>query len=165
METKDQIRKRIKALFASQKLAALSTQGDGQPYASLVAFYATDDLKHIYFATPRTTRKFANLKAHNRVAVMINNSSNRPSDFQRAIAVTAVGSAEELVGADKKQILKGYLAKHPHLEDFVRSPTCALVRISVKTYYMVKNFQNAGKISHRDQQLSAGQRGTLEFRA
>ena len=142
MEKKDQIRKRIKALFASQKLAALSTQGDGQPYASLVAFYATDDLKYIYFATPQTTRKFANLKAHNRVAVMINNSSNLASDFHQAIAVTAVGIAEEVLGADKKPILIGYLSKHPHLEDFVRAPTCALVRVSVKTYYAVRNFQN-----------------------
>ena len=142
METKEQIRNRIKALFTSQKLAALSTQSDGQPYASLVAFYATDDLRHIYFATPRTTRKFANLKAHNRVAVMIDNSSNQTSDFHRAIAVTAVGIAQEAAGADKKTILGGYLAKHPHLEDFVRSPTCALVRVSVKTYYLVKNFQN-----------------------
>lgn len=142
METNDQIRKRIEALFGSQKLAALSTQSDGQPYASLVAFYSADDLKHIFFATPRTTRKFANLSADNRVAVMINNSSNQSSDFHQAIAVTAVGRAKEVIGEEKGSILKRYLAKHPYLEDFVRSPTCALVRVSVKSYYMVKNFQN-----------------------
>ena len=142
MDTNKQFRKRLGQLFRSQNLAALSTHHDGQPYASLVAFYASDDLKHIYFVTAKTTRKFANLSADNRVAVMVNSSTNQVSDFHQAISVTAVGKAKEVAGADKEPILGQYLAKHPHLEDFVRSPTCALVRVSVDSYYMVKNFQN-----------------------
>ncbi|MEE4264237.1 MAG: pyridoxamine 5'-phosphate oxidase family protein [Desulfobacteraceae bacterium] len=142
METNKEFRKRLGELFRSQKLAALSTHNDGQPYASLVAFYAADDLKHIYFVTPKTTRKFANLIADSRVAVMVNSSTNQASDFHRAISVTAVGKAEEIEGSEKAPIVNRYLVKHPHLEEFVRSPTCALVRISVKTYYLVKNFQN-----------------------
>ena len=55
----------------------MSTRHDGQPYASLVAFYADDDLKHIYFVTPKTTRKYANLTADKRVAVMINSGTNQ----------------------------------------------------------------------------------------
>jgi nitroimidazol reductase NimA-like FMN-containing flavoprotein (pyridoxamine 5'-phosphate oxidase superfamily) len=142
METNKQFRKRLGELFRSQNLAALSTHHAGQPYASLVAFYTTDDLKHIYFVTPKTTRKFANLTADNRVAVMVNSSTNQTSDFHQAISVTAVGKAEEVAGTDKELILGQYLVKHPHLEDFVRSPTCALVRVVVDSYYMVKNFQN-----------------------
>jgi nitroimidazol reductase NimA-like FMN-containing flavoprotein (pyridoxamine 5'-phosphate oxidase superfamily) len=142
METNKQFRNRLGELFRSQNLAALSTHHAGQPYASLVAFYAGDDLKHIYFVTPKTTRKFANLTADNRVAVMVNSSTNQTSDFHQAISVTAVGRAKEVAGADRELILGQYLAKHPHLEDFVRSPTCALVRVVVDSYYMVKNFQN-----------------------
>ena len=142
METNKQFRKRLGELFRSQNLAALSTHHAGQPYASLVAFYASDDLKHIYFVTAKTTRKFANLTADNRVAVMVNSSTNQVSDFHQAISVTAVGKAKEVAGPDKEFILGQYLAKHPHLEDFVRSPTCALVRVAVDSYYMVKNFQN-----------------------
>ena len=142
MISNDQFRQRLAELFRSQNLATLATHNDGQPYASLVAFYAADDLKHIYFVTPKTTRKFANLNADSRVAVMVNSSTNKASDFHRAISVTAVGSAEEVEGSEKEPILNRYLVKHPHLEDFVCSPTCALVRISVKTYYLVKNFQN-----------------------
>ena len=142
MISNDQFRQRLAELFRSQNLATLATHNDGQPYASLVAFYAADDLKHIYFVTPKTTRKFANLNADSRVAVMVNSSTNQASDFHRAISVTAVGSAEEVEGSGNEPILNRYLVKHPHLEDFVCSPTCALVRISVKTYYLVKNFQN-----------------------
>ena len=142
METNQQFRKRLEALFHSQNLAVLSTQHAGQPYASLVAFDAAKDFKYLYFVTQNTTRKFANLTADNRVALLINSSTNQTSDFHRAISVTAVGRAEEVTGPRKKRILGQYLAKHPHLEDFVRSPTSALVRVAVTSYYMVKNFQH-----------------------
>ena len=142
MEANEQFRKRLEELFRSQNLAALATHCDGQPYASLVAFYADEDLKHIYFVTPKTTRKYANLTADNRVAVMVNSSTNQASDFHQAISVTAVGKAKDVDGADKEPILGHYLTKHPHLEDFVRSPTCALVGVAIDSYYLVKNFQN-----------------------
>ena len=142
MESKDQLRQRLKDLFNTQNLAALSTHRAGQPYASLVAFHASDDLKHIYFVTPTTTRKFANLTADNRVAVLVNSSTNQAADFHRAISVTAVGRAQVVDSSDSQTILVQYLAKHPHLEEFVRSPSCALVRVAVESYYLVKNFQN-----------------------
>ena len=141
METRERFRERLAELFNSQKLAALSTQKDGQPYASLVAFYAADDAKQLFFVTPKTTRKFANLSADSRVAVMINNSTNTDSDFHEAISVTAVGKANELTGPDKEIVLSQYLAKHPYLEDFARAKTCALVGVSVESYFMVRNFQ------------------------
>ncbi len=44
----------IRDLFRTQKLAVLPTQNSGQPYASLVCFVASEDLKHLYFATRKT---------------------------------------------------------------------------------------------------------------
>ena len=146
MQTNQQFRKRLHELFRSQHLAALSTHQGGQPYASLVAFYASNDLKHIYFVTPKTTRKYANLVADGRVAVMVNSSTNRTTDFHEAISVTAVGSAETVTDAAKEPILGHYLDKHPHLEEFARSPTCALVRVAVDSYFMVKNFQHVTEL-------------------
>ena len=141
MENYQKFEERLIALFNNQNLAVLSTHHEGQPYASLVAFYASADLKSIYFATPKTTRKYANIEADNRVALMINSSSNQASDFHKALAVTAVGKATTIEGSDKERILEQYLSKHPHLEAFVLAPTCALVGVSVESYYMVRNFQ------------------------
>ena len=135
------IQKKIRDLFASQNLAVLATHHKEQPYASLVAFAATEDLKHIYFVTPKTTRKFANLTADGRVSVLINSSTNQSADFHKAISVTAVGEAEEIAGAERKRWLPFYLAKHPYLEEFAKSPTCALVQVTSKSYYLVRNFQ------------------------
>ena len=142
MDKSHDIQKRLRELFDSQQLAVLATHRSGQPYASLVAFYATEDLKHIFFVTPRTTRKFENLQADPRVSVLVNSSTNQTADFHRAVSVTIVGNASEVAGTEQQPIMEQYLKKHPHLEDFVRSPSCALVRVSVKSYFMVQNFQH-----------------------
>jgi nitroimidazol reductase NimA-like FMN-containing flavoprotein (pyridoxamine 5'-phosphate oxidase superfamily) len=132
----------IRELFESQKLAVLGTQNEGQPYANLVAFAPSHDLKSLYFVTARATRKYANIEADARVTVLIDNRSNQDSDFSQAAAVTATGTAKEVADSKRDEVLAIYLAKHPMLEEFVRSPSCALLRVEVKTYYLVRRFQN-----------------------
>ena len=150
METSEEIMNRLRNLFVSQKLAVVSTQLSGQPYASLVAFAATEDLRHIFFVTARTTRKFSNLTSDSRVAILVNSSLNQESDFHDAISITVTGTAEEISDPEKQDILELYLEKHPYLEDFARSPSCALVKVVAKSYYMVQNFQNVMEL-HIDQ--------------
>ena len=146
MQKAEEIQKQIKALFESQMLAVLATQRGGQPYASLVAFWSTDDLKHLYFVTPKKTRKFDHIRSDPRVALLIDNSTNQDGDFHRAVAVTAVGDARELMEPDRSDVLLHYLGKHPRLEDFARSPTAALVCVAVRSYYMVGNFQDVTEL-------------------
>jgi nitroimidazol reductase NimA-like FMN-containing flavoprotein (pyridoxamine 5'-phosphate oxidase superfamily) len=143
----EDIKKHIRELFIGQKLAVLSTHRSGQPYASLVAFWGKEDLKEIFFVTPRTTRKHANLSADSRVALLINSSTNVDADFHEAVSVTALGCAEEIGGAEKVQVLKRYLAKHPYLEDFANAPTCALIGVKITSYVLVKNFQHVMELS------------------
>ena len=142
MDKTQAIRQRLRKLFESQNLGVLATHRSGQPYASLVAFYATEDLRHLFFVTPKTTRKFSNLKANSRVAILVNSSTNQAVDFHQAISVTVVGNATEVIGSKRQPILEKYLKKHPHLEEFVRSPSCALIKVSANSYVMVQNFQN-----------------------
>jgi nitroimidazol reductase NimA-like FMN-containing flavoprotein (pyridoxamine 5'-phosphate oxidase superfamily) len=150
METSAEIRDRLRNLFESQKLAVVATQTGGQPYASLVAFVATDDLRHIFFVTARTTRKFSNLRSNPRVAVLVNSGINQESDFHDAISITVTGSAEEIKDPERQAFLELYLSKHPYLEDFARSPSCAFVRVAARSYYMVQNFQSVMEF-HIDQ--------------
>jgi nitroimidazol reductase NimA-like FMN-containing flavoprotein (pyridoxamine 5'-phosphate oxidase superfamily) len=131
----------LKGLFGSQRLAVLATQNEGQPYTSLVAFTASEDLKQLFFATTRATRKYTNLNADSRVAMLIDNRSNEATDFRWAMAVTATGTAEEIEGYERKEALKLYLSEHPHLEEFVSSPSCALLSVSVDRYYVASHFQ------------------------
>ena len=142
MKEKERIQEILANLFTSQKLAVLGTHQGGQPYGSLVAFAASPDLKSLVFATTRATRKFANLRADPRVSVVLDSRSNRVADFRKAVAATALGRAREVRGRDRKKFAGMFLAKHPHLREFVSSPTCALVRIRVEVYYLVSRFQN-----------------------
>jgi nitroimidazol reductase NimA-like FMN-containing flavoprotein (pyridoxamine 5'-phosphate oxidase superfamily) len=142
MDIESKLKRELKKLFKKQRLAVLATQQNGQPYNSLVAFAATDEIKHLVFATSRSTRKYDNFSSDSRVALLIDNRSNKESDFHKAMAVTAVGAAVEVDENNHEQILKLYLNKHPHLEDFVKSPTCALVQVTIKAYYVVRTFQN-----------------------
>jgi nitroimidazol reductase NimA-like FMN-containing flavoprotein (pyridoxamine 5'-phosphate oxidase superfamily) len=141
MNDGDKLYERVKDLLKNQRLAVLSTHRDGQPYASLVAFAASEDLKSLVFATTRSTRKYDNLRKIPRVALLVDSRSNRDEDFHEAVGVTATGGAEELTGGEKEAFMKIYLEKHPHLRDFVASPSCALIKIHVDTYYFVSRFQ------------------------
>jgi nitroimidazol reductase NimA-like FMN-containing flavoprotein (pyridoxamine 5'-phosphate oxidase superfamily) len=142
MEKTSQLKKFLKDLFLSQRLAVLATQNRRQPYGNLVAFMATDDLKHLLFATTRATRKYANISENPRVAMVMDNRSNQEADFHQAAAVTATGVVKEIEGPEKESLLRLYLSKHPYLKDFVSSPTCALLKMNVETYYVVRQFQN-----------------------
>jgi nitroimidazol reductase NimA-like FMN-containing flavoprotein (pyridoxamine 5'-phosphate oxidase superfamily) len=143
------IKQDIKKLLLSQPLAVLATQSQGQPYASLVAFASSEDLKTLYFATTRSTRKYANLANDSRVAVLVDNRSNKTSDFRWAMATTATGKAKEVSLAKRKRVLELYLAKHPHLREFVQSPTCALCEIRVQTFFVVTRFQHVVEVHIR----------------
>jgi len=135
-------RRILQDLFASQSLAVMATHDDdGQPYASLMAFVASDDLMQVLVATARSTRKYANLTADPRVALLVDSRSNRDDDVHRAVAVTVLGEAEEVGDFERDGLLRLYLAKHPHLEEFVAAPACALMRVKVASYYLVSNFR------------------------
>ncbi len=142
----NRIRKELKKLLQSQPLAVLSTQEGGQPYASLVAFASSEDLTRLYFATIRSTRKFANILKDSRVAMLVDNRSNSPEDFHQATAATATGRTEEVASDQRKDVLSLYLAKHPYLESFVESPTCALCEIRIRTYFVVTRFQDVVEV-------------------
>jgi nitroimidazol reductase NimA-like FMN-containing flavoprotein (pyridoxamine 5'-phosphate oxidase superfamily) len=143
LQREEETRQLVEALLRSQRFAVLSTDAETGPYASLIAFWADEDLSQVVFATMRATRKFNYLVTHPRVALLFDNRSNREVDVREAMAVTATGTAREL--NDEKALAaasEAYLAKHPHLAGFLASPGCALVRVVVDTYYVVTHFQS-----------------------
>ena len=146
MTKADELNRKLGKLLNGERLGVLSTCGQQQPYASLVAFTATDDFSHIVFATPRPTRKYANLSANAQVALLVDNRSHRASDFRQAMAATAVGAVKEARKAKNNRLIRLYLQKHPQLEDFLWSPTCAVLDISVERYSIVERFQHVTEL-------------------
>jgi len=135
-------RNAVHKLLRQQQLGVLSTVGENGPYASLVGFAVSNDNRHLFFVTPRATRKFANISANAQVALLVNNSINNPEDFHKAAAVTAVGIATPVSSPELETIRKQYLAKHPYLDEFAHSPSCEFIEIRVERYILVERFQN-----------------------
>jgi nitroimidazol reductase NimA-like FMN-containing flavoprotein (pyridoxamine 5'-phosphate oxidase superfamily) len=128
----------------------LSVSRSSVPHATLVAFAATHDLREIVFATSRATRKFEYLRQNPRAALLIDDRSNEVRDFRDASAATAHGLATEVDPERLKELRGLYLSKHPYLDEFVRSPSCALLSIAVETYDLVGNFQEVHVLHMKD---------------
>ena len=150
---KNLLQSEIAELLLSQKLAVLATQSpEGSSYSSLIAFAATGDLQKIVLATPKATRKFANIKHNPKVSLLIDDRSNNEKDFHDAQAVTVMGAVERIdADISQNELASLYLSKHPYLEDFLRSPSTAFVIISVKSYYLVSRFQEVMELHIRDE--------------
>lgn len=133
---------RIRHLVQGERYAILSTQGDGQPYASIVAFAMADDFRTAVFATPTATRKYRLLTACDRVALLIDNRCKHPDDMMRIEAITVTGRAipvERGEGFDRWSRL--LTTRHPHLAGFVASPSVALFRVEIVRVFHVERFQ------------------------
>ena len=148
-----QLRIDITELLLSQKLAVLATKTpEGLPYASLIAFAATEDLQKIVLATPKATRKFTNVKHNPGVALLVDDRSNRANDFHDAKALTVLGAVDEIdMNTPPKDLTLLYLNKHPYLESFLQSPSTAFISISVWKYSLVRRFQEVMELHIKDE--------------
>jgi nitroimidazol reductase NimA-like FMN-containing flavoprotein (pyridoxamine 5'-phosphate oxidase superfamily) len=131
----------LRDLFQTQRYAVLATDDCGQPFTSLMAFVATQDMRQIIILTDRTTRKFANLSANARVALLIDDRENKDSDTQDSVAVTVIGQAREVDAVSGAALLALFLARHPQLAEFSDSPNCAIIGVMVDSYRLVSSFQ------------------------
>lgn len=148
MNPKDEtsVRKVVQQLFTKQRLACLATSRSNKPHTSLVAFVATDDLKTILFATTKSSKKYAYLKANHRVSMLIDDRTNRVTDFKKGTAVTVIGRAKEMDAHRENTYLKLYVKQHPYLEEFVESEHSSLFRMEVETYRVVTRFQQVDEL-------------------
>jgi nitroimidazol reductase NimA-like FMN-containing flavoprotein (pyridoxamine 5'-phosphate oxidase superfamily) len=136
------VRTLVERLVREQPYAVLCTQGEGQPYGSLVALAVTDDLASAVFATPVTTRKYRLLCDCDHVALVIDSRSRSIEDMMQVEAITATGRARQVSpGAEFEQEANLLVSRHPQLKGFVRSPTTAVFHVDIIRYFHVTRFQ------------------------
>ena len=133
----------IRRLVDSQPYGVLCTQGQGQPYGSLVAYAMTSALDAAVFATPKATRKYRLLSECARVALVIDNRSALPGQLMDVEAVTATGHAHEVPRGSEFDRLSGLLTdRHAYLNTFVNSASSGLFRIDIVRFLYVTRFQD-----------------------
>jgi len=137
----------IRDILDSQRFAVLSSLADGQPYSSLVAFSAAEDLQRIIFCTPRATRKYANLHRDPRAAMLFHNSCNEATDCTEAMSVTVTGTVAEVPDERREADAALLISRHPDLAGFVGDPESALMSLEISEYHLVRRFQDVIRIS------------------
>jgi hypothetical protein len=141
-----QLAKSIRRLVSEQLYGVLCTQGQGQPYGSLIAFAFSDDLSRAVFATPTATRKYHLLTECDRVSLVVDNRPHYPHDMMKVEALTATGRAMEVPRGPSFEELESLLiGRHPQLKSFVKASSCALFRIDVVRFFHVGRFQEVGQ--------------------
>lgn len=133
---------KIKILVENEMFAILCTQGENQPYGSIIAYSTNDDLTKIIFATPVNTRKYSLLSSCSNIALVIDDRSKFQNNLQQISAVTITGKARQLVDElELKQYSHMLIDKHCCLKDFLNSKTSAVFVIESLKYFYVEKFQ------------------------
>ena len=143
------IPERLKALNSEEYFAVLATDDGQQPYTSLVAYALTPDTKKIIFATPKNTRKYTNIIHSANVALLIDNRSKRKKNLLETEAITIIGMAKPVrKGKAWDELAKIFLMKHPDLEEFINSPTTALMAVDITQCVHVSRFQTVSVLDY-----------------
>jgi hypothetical protein len=128
----------VSELFATQRYAVLGTQRTERVGLFLMALAVGKDLRTCILATESATSKYADLVRNSRMSLLVDNRSNQGSDTQEAVALTIDGQAEEVGEPERELLACLFLARHPQLSALVHSPTCALFRVHVIRYELVR---------------------------
>ena len=131
----------VRNLFETQAFGVLATQMDKKPYTTLVAFASTNDLKSLLFVTKFSTAKYMHIQNSPQVAMLIDNRLNHPQDIHNAAVATALGDAAEVSEENKEIFTNIYLLKHPHLKNFLSSPSSVLLVLVIHKIILVTKFQ------------------------
>jgi uncharacterized protein YhbP (UPF0306 family) len=142
MNNEEKIKKIIK-LVREQFFFILCTQGEGQPYGSLIAYAFQDDLKKFFFATSKNTRKYKLLSKCPKVAVVIDGRCKNQDEFMKIDVLTATGNAMQLAKTEKdfKKDISLLKNRHPYLNKFLESNNTVLFCLDVENYIYVTHFQ------------------------
>jgi nitroimidazol reductase NimA-like FMN-containing flavoprotein (pyridoxamine 5'-phosphate oxidase superfamily) len=139
----DTVREQIRALLQGQPFGVLCTQGDGQPYGSIVAFAYDEELGSLAFATPEGTFKYRQLCECDRVAMVIDTRAQHPNDARGASAITSVGRAVRLQpGGGLEEWQARLEERHPDLAAFFGAGSTAIFCIDVDLHKLITRFQN-----------------------
>lgn len=137
---------RIRRLVSGEPFGVLCTQGEGQPYGSVVGFSFSEDLCSAVFATPIATRKYRLLSENNHVALVVDNRPRHRDNMMEVESITATGRTTRLeMGAEYDRWAELLVARHPQFRSFVYASSTALFRIDITRFLHVTRFQEVNQ--------------------
>lgn len=138
----NKLKSTIRNITTEELFGVLATSVNDLPYTNLIAFVLQDDLKKLFFPTPKDTKKFKNLTLNKKISFHIHNSKNSYNDTEDAVGITITGNAIEYLEENSTKIKDLYLLKHPHMKEFLYAPNTAFICVDIERYDVVENFQD-----------------------
>ena len=134
----------IARFVLERDLCVLSTSSPGgEPHASLMAYSAEPGLRYIHMATPANSRKWANLTANPRAALLVDDRDTAGSR-NSVRALTVLGVLDPLPGeASKRKVLDLLGAKFGHLKDFFTGPDMEVIRFRPLQLLLLRGAKDA----------------------
>jgi hypothetical protein len=144
----------VKATLKSQVQAVLATvSANHRPLTHLMAYATSSNLKQIYFATAKQTRKAANMSERPSVNVLWDNRTGNVSDHGDGLLVTAAGQATSMVlEGDIEEAKVSLLAKNPNLSTFLAGEGVGYFVVTVENYEVVVGYGQPNKWSPDDEE-------------
>lgn len=141
-ESYHSIEKGIRSLCEAESFAVLATQSQNQPYANLIGYAISEDMKYLVFGTPIHTRKYNFISGNEQVSLLIDDRSKQPDRINQISAVTIIGKASLISDENFAEAWRKLLVdKHPYMRDFVKSKTTSLILVEISKYIYVRRFQ------------------------
>ena len=132
--------RKIRRISDKTRFAVLATDSNGCPYANLVGFLMSRDLKNLYFFTSKKTRKYKNIINNPDVCLLIDTRDRFTDKTFLITAITVIGRAE-IIEKVPGSIMDKYLEKNVELKDFTESSFNVLVKVNITKYILVDRFQ------------------------
>lgn len=151
MNKTNRLKKIIRNISSEELFGVLATSAEDVPYTNLIAFILQDDLKKLFFATPRDTKKFKNLTINEKVSFHIQNTKNSLEDIGEAVGITITGKASECSKKHSEEVISLYLLKHPQMKEFIYSLNTAFISVDIERYDVVERFQNVTVLKIKEQ--------------
>lgn len=142
MNKTDRLKNIIRDIGFEELFGVLATSNNNIPYTNLIAFVLQNDIKKLFFGTPRDTKKFKNLTVNDKVSFHIQNTKNSLEDIENAIGITITGKAFECSKQHLEEVIATYLLKYPQMKTFIYSSNIAFISIDIEKYHVVEKFQD-----------------------
>ena len=155
MRKKNEIQQKIKKILQSQLYGVLATSYKFQPFTSLLAFVASEDLDYLYVATGKTSHKFQNIIENEKVAFFIDTRSNDNFDVNTAYALTIFGKVKVIDKNNITKIIKSYLLRHPQLDSFIHSKNVVFLQLAISSFSFVEHFQKVYLLERSNEEYNS----------
>lgn len=146
--------KEIHDLLQRQDMCVLATMSKEGPHCSLMAYITDEACRNIYMITHYDTQKYANMRAHSAVSLLVDTRLENMPHSRGSIKALTIKGRYEKVGDAKSSgdLRRRFVDRHGHLSDFARDDKAVVFRIIIESFQLLHGAVDATYVEVDDEQ-------------